>query len=103
MKIETIPLPSKNIKAEGLCVSWDDGQFVMIITDKGIISCGILDIKVADKFGFLATVSRGTPEKPLKTIDDLLSAKILEVSQKAKNFGIEVGMTAKQALEILDK
>lgn len=103
MKIEVKEIPTKKIEAKGLEISWQDGQFVMIITDMGIISCGILDIEVANKFNFLATVSRGTIDCPLKTTEDLLAAKILEVSYRAKQYGIEVGITAKEALKKLDE
>lgn len=103
MKIEVKEIPTKKIEAKGLEISWQDGQFVMIITEKGIISCGILDMEVANKFNFLATVSRGTPDYPLKTTEDLLAAKILEVSHRAKEYGIEVGITAKEALKKLDE
>lgn len=85
----------------GLSVAWEGGQFVMIVAKKGLVSCGIVDRTVMEKFGAAIAISRGTPEKPLVTVNDLLSSRILEVTEKAAELGITVGMTGKEALDLL--
>lgn len=84
--------------ATGLSVQWDEGQFVMIIADKGLVSCGIIDKEVVDKVGYAAAIAYGTPEKQLVTVKDLLEAKIKVVSGKAKEYGIQAEMTGEEAL-----
>ncbi len=98
MNINITSVKGKNKPAMGLEVGWGNSQFVMIITDKGIISCGIANKEVMESFGAVVTISRGTPEKQLKTVDDLLSAKILDLTKQAKDLGINAGDTGKDAL-----
>jgi len=101
MPITILPVRGKSAAAMGLAVSWQDSQFVMIVTDKGLVSCGVIDMAVMNRAGAAIAVARGTKEKPLVTVDDLLAARIAEVTEKAAAYGITPGMTGKEALEIL--
>jgi len=58
--------------------------------------CGYLNMETAEKLGDAACMVRG-----VKTVDDLLNAKIVEMTSKAKQFGIEMGMTGRETLEKL--
>lgn len=102
MPVTIIPVESKK-PALGLEVSWDNGQFVMIVSQSGVVTCGVVDMAVMDKFGAAIALSRGTPEKPLKTVEDLLNARILEVTSAASLRGIERGMSGKDALDKLSE
>lgn len=97
MPVTVIPVDSVT-SALGLEVSWDGGQYVQIIAEKGIVTCGVVDIAVMEKFGAAIALTRGTPEKPLRTVDDLLNARILEVTSAAAARGVEKGMSGKDAL-----
>ena len=101
MAIKTTPVTSIGKDSQGLEVSWQGGQFVMIIADRGLVSCGVIDKEVMEKFGFAVAIARGTPEKPLVTTDDLLAANIADVTQKAAAYGVKVGMKGQEALEII--
>ena len=101
MKIEAIPLTSGKTDAQGLQVSWQGGQFVMIVTEKGLVSCGVVDKEVMDRFGAAVAIARGTPQKPLVTVDDLLGARIADITGQAASYGVVVGMSGKEALEKL--
>jgi hypothetical protein len=46
-------------------------------------------------------VAKGTPENPLIEPEDLFNAKIVNLTPKAKDYGIEIGMTGKQAVELM--
>jgi uncharacterized protein YunC (DUF1805 family) len=94
-------VPSKGATALGLTAAWEDSQFVVIITKKGMVACGVVDKNVMQNVGAAIAISRGTKEKPLVTIDDLLNAKIMDVTEKAADYGIKVGMSGKEALDIL--
>jgi len=91
----------KNKNGIGVEISWNDGQCVLIIADKGLLACGAIDSKVMEKFNFAAAIARGTPEKPLRKIEDLLNAKVVDVTLKAKSFGIKEGMNGSEVLEKL--
>ena len=101
MAIRITSVQSNNNAATGLSVTWNDGQFVMLIADKGIVSCGIVDLNIIEKFSFAFAIAHGTPEKPLITAEDLLSANVSEVSSKAKEYGVRPGMTGEEALKRL--
>ena len=85
----------------GCSYRWPGGQYCAIHTDRGILGCGIYDSTIATKFGYAVAVARGTPQLPLCEPEDLLSAKIADVSQLAAELGVEPGMTGLQALEWL--
>lgn len=102
MEIKTVPVQASGKTAQGLMVSWDGGQFVMIIAEKGIVSCGVVDKEVMERFDAAIAIARGTPEKPLRTVEDLLAARIADVTKKASSsFGIHVGMNGEEALKKL--
>jgi uncharacterized protein YunC (DUF1805 family) len=88
-------------EALGCSYRWPGGQYCAIHTDRGIIACGLYDCQIASRFGFAVAVARGTPEIPLKEPEDLLVAKIVEVSQPGLDIGIIPGMTGREALNIL--
>lgn len=85
-------------KATGISVQWDNGQFTLIVADKGILGCGIFDPKILEEFKMAGALCRGKPEKPLRRPEDLLKAKIKEVSSAGKKLGLKKGMTGKEAL-----
>jgi len=99
--IKTTPVTSNGKACQGLEVTWEGGQFVMIVAEKGLISCGVIDKQVMERFDAAIAIARGTPEKPLVTTEDLLAAKIADVTQKAAAMGVEVGMQGEAALEII--
>ena len=83
----------------GCSYRWPGGQYCAIHTDRGIIGCGLYDCSVATRFGMAIAIARGTPEHPLFEPEDLLTARIVEVSESAKQMGITVGMTGNEALQ----
>ncbi len=84
----------KNGTAEGYEIQFPNTTLVLVLAKKGYVMCGYLNIVTADKLGDVAAVVRG-----VKTVDDLLKAKVQEVSEAAKKIGIEFGMTGESALE----
>ena len=95
------PLQFKNGSAIGISNRWRQGQYCVILTEAGIVGCGIYDLKTAAEFGQAVAIARGTPQKPLVEPEDLFDAKIVDATPQAKALGIEVGMTGKQAVELL--
>ena len=101
MSVTITSVEAKGKPATGVSVVWEDGQFVFIVSSKGLVACGAIDADVLDKFDFAVTVSEGTVEEPLVTPDDLLKAKVMKLTKKAEKLGIKIGMSGKEALEKL--
>jgi uncharacterized protein YunC (DUF1805 family) len=91
----------KNGCAVGLSIRWREGQYCTILTEAGMVGCGMYDVEIASEFHKPLAIARSTPEHPLGTPEDLLDARITEVTPQAKCLGIDVGMTGRDAVEIL--
>lgn len=104
---EKLPLhTSREIKFEngsaiGFCKRWQGGQYCSILTEHGIVGCGIYDLATAAEFSQAVAIAKGTPECPLVEPEDLLDAKIVGATPLARELGIEVGMTGSEAVEKL--
>jgi uncharacterized protein YunC (DUF1805 family) len=92
-----------NGEAVGISNRWRGGQYCTILTQAGLVGCGIYDIATAAHFNQAVAICRGTPACPLVEPEDLLGAKIVDATPQARALGIEVGMTGKQAVELLLK
>lgn len=88
-------------KAIGVSNKWVQGQYCSILTAAGIVGCGIYDMKTPAEFGQAIAIARGTPQNPLVEPEDLLDARIVDCTPKAKSYGIEIGMTGRQAVELM--
>lgn len=86
-------------QAIGSTYQWPGGQYCAIHTSKGLVGCGIYDIRSANEFNLAVAIARGTPQKPLCVPEDLFNAKILEVSKAAEKLGVTPGMTGREAVE----
>jgi uncharacterized protein YunC (DUF1805 family) len=73
----------------------------MILTEAGLVGCGIYDIKTAAEFGQAVAIARGTPQNPLVNPEDLFDAKIVDATPLAKELGIRIGMAGRDAVELL--
>jgi uncharacterized protein YunC (DUF1805 family) len=95
------PIQFKNGCAIGISNRWQNGQYCSILTEAGIVGCGIYDIKTASEFGQAVAIAKGTPETPLVDPEDLFEAKIVDATPRAKALGIEIGMSGHDAVELL--
>jgi uncharacterized protein YunC (DUF1805 family) len=95
------PMEFEGGSAIGISNRWEGGQYCSILTRAGIVGCGIYDVKTAAEFGQAIAIAKGTPANPLVEPEDLFDAKIVDATQPAKDLGIEVGMTGRQAAELL--
>lgn len=83
----------KNGTAQGYEVQFPNANLVFVLAKKGYVMCGYLNMATADKLGDIAAIVRG-----VSTVNDLLRAKVQEVSTAAKAIGIEPGMSGQEAL-----
>jgi uncharacterized protein YunC (DUF1805 family) len=95
------PIQFENGCAIGISNRWHAGQYCTILTEAGLVGCGIYDVKTAAEFGQAIAIARGTPAKPLVNPEDLFEAKIVDATPKAKELGVKIGMTGREAVELL--
>src|SRR3954451_5982989 len=95
------PMQFTNGCAVGISNRWHQGQYCVILTEAGLVGCGIYDCKTAAEFGQAVAIARGTPQKPLTEPEDLFDARIVEATPQAQALGIRVGMTGREAVERL--
>lgn len=93
------PLQFKNGSAIGISNRWTKGQYCSILTSTGIVGCGIYDVRTAGEFGQAIAIARGTPAQPLVEPEDLFDAKIVNMTPRAKELGITIGMSGREAVE----
>jgi uncharacterized protein YunC (DUF1805 family) len=91
MLIEQVNL--ENGCALGLKLDMERAPLLVIRAKKGFIMCGYLNMDVANKLEDVAVRVTG-----VKSFEDVLNAKAVDVSEAAKKLGITAGMTGKEAL-----
>jgi uncharacterized protein YunC (DUF1805 family) len=72
----------------------DSPPLLLIVTERGFVMCGFLNIEAAEKLGVAAAMVSG-----VKTFEDVLDAQVKAMTSKAKGFGVEVGMKGTEALK----
>ena len=88
-------------EAIGMSHRWHRGQYCSILTKAGIVGCGIYDLDTPAEFGQAIAIAKGTPANPLCEPEDLYEAKIVGLTPQAAAYGIEIGMTGRQAVELM--
>ncbi|RMF36738.1 MAG: DUF1805 domain-containing protein [Planctomycetota bacterium] len=89
----------ENGRALGTWQLWRGGQYCSILTEIGIVGCGIYDLETPAEFGQAIAIAKGTPDHPLTYPEDLLEASIVGVTPQAAALGIQPGQTGRQAVE----
>ncbi len=92
--MKRIEVKLKKGMAEGYEIQLTNTRLVFVLTKKGYVMCGYLDLTTADKVGDIAALVRG-----VSTVEELLKATVQGVSAAAKQLGVELGMTGEAALE----
>ena len=94
MQIEKIEL--KNGSAIGLSFQMQSALLLLIRADRGFVMCGYLDMETADALGDVAVKVKG-----VSTFEDVLKAAVVGATQAAIDLGIRMGMTGREALELM--
>jgi uncharacterized protein YunC (DUF1805 family) len=92
MLIEQIQL--ENGCALGLKLELQKYPLLLIRAEKGFLMCGYLDIKAAEALGDIAAKVKG-----VQSFENMLEARLVEVTPAARKLGVEPGMAGREALE----
>jgi uncharacterized protein YunC (DUF1805 family) len=91
----------KNKQAEGFVIPLGSLNLVGVVTDIGMAGCGAFDVSALDNFNYPAVKVRSEKGSPIATIEDLLSGVVKEANGGAVKLGICVGMTGREALDMM--
>jgi uncharacterized protein YunC (DUF1805 family) len=80
----------------GFEINLAHANLVLAIAPKGFVCCGYLDLNTAEKLSDAACVVRG-----VKTVEDLLKARVAGLTGPAAGLGIKEGMSGQEALELM--
>lgn len=96
---EEIQLTKK--RADGYVIPLGPVNLVNIVTDTGMVGCGAFDILALDNFGYPAARVKSTTGNAIATIENLLSGVVKEANTEAIRRGVKVGMTGREALDLI--
>jgi len=99
--MEHIKVQLSGKEADGYIIPLGSVNLVGVITDVGLVGCGAFDVNALNGFGYPAAKVRPASGGSIATIDDLLAGIVKEANPSAERLGLKVGMTGKQALELL--
>ncbi len=94
--MDTIKINEKTFNA--YTVPTNNVSMMMINASSGMLACGYISMDAANKFGDAMAIVRG-----VSSYDDMLKASVCEVSQKASELGVKVGMTGADALIVMSR
>ena len=89
--MDTIKINDKTFRA--YTVPTNNVSMMMINASKGMLACGYISMDAAEKFGDALVIVRG-----VSSYEDMLKKEVCEVSKKAEELGVSVGMTGEEAL-----
>ena len=94
--MKEIPIPLNGKTALGFEAALPKAPLVVAYGPGGFVMCGYLNVEAAEKLGVAAAMVRG-----VKTVEDLLNATVQAATTAARERGVRVGMTGKEALDRL--
>lgn len=96
--VTVTPVNVDGVQATAITVQLPKTTLVAVSTAKGYIMCGALDVallntRLADR-RIIAGRALG-----VRTVDDLLAAPLVDVTEEARALGIEPGTTGRDAVK----
>jgi uncharacterized protein YunC (DUF1805 family) len=87
--------------ADGYVIPLGPVSLVSVVTDIGMVGCGAFDVAALNNFNYPAAKVRPAQGRSIATIEDLLQGIVKEVNPAAEELGLKVGLTGREALELL--
>ncbi len=91
----------KNGEADGYIIPLGPANLVVVVTKRGLVGCGAFDVEALEKFDYPAARVKPTRGSSIANVEDLLSGEIKDANAAAAKLGVEVGMSGKEALDLL--
>lgn len=88
-------------EADGYVIPLGQVNLVSVVTDIGMVGCGAFDVAALNNFSYPAAKVRPSKGSSIATIDDLMDGIIKEANPAAEKLGVKVGMSGKEALDLL--
>ena len=88
-------------QADGYVIPLGPVNLVNVVTDVGMVGCGAFDVAALNNFGYPAAKVRPSHGSSIATIEDLLQGIVKEVNPNAEKLGLKIGLTGREALELL--
>jgi uncharacterized protein YunC (DUF1805 family) len=88
-------------EADSYVIPFGKFNMVAVVTDIGMIGCGMFDVFALDNFDYPAARIKSGTGGPIATIDDILKGIVKDANKAAQKRGIKIGMTGAQALDFL--
>jgi len=83
-----------NKKFRGYEIKISEKTLVLIVGERGYLACGYWNLETADKFNDCCAIITG-----VNTVEEMLEKKVVALSKKAKEVGINLGMSGREALQ----
>jgi uncharacterized protein YunC (DUF1805 family) len=83
---------------ETLNVPTNTTCILLIKARGGFLGCGYFDVQAANRSGDAFAIVSG-----VRSIEQMLTAPVLRMSEKAREAGIKEGMSGKEALSVFDQ
>ena len=91
----------RNSVGRGFVIPLGPVSLVGVIAAGGLVGCGAIDVAALEKFGYPAARVRPSRGSSVSNIAELLEGVVKEANEGAKRRGVAVGMTGKDALDLL--
>lgn len=88
-------------QADGYVIPLGPLNLVSVITDTGMVGCGAFDVAALNSFGYPAAKVRPAQGSSISTIEELMRGIVKEANPAAEKLGLKVGITGREALELL--
>lgn len=94
-------VPYKGGEADGYVIPLGPANLVAVVAKRGMVGCGAFDVVALDKFSYPAARVKPTRSDSIANVEDLLAGEIKDANAAAAKLGVEVGMSGKEALDLL--
>lgn len=88
-------------EGEGFVIPAGPVNLVGVVAVRGLVGCGAIDVVALEKFGYPAARVRPAQGSSISTISELLGGVVKEANSGARECGVNVGMSGKEALDLL--